>query len=254
MGEARRPTGTGNITVMLDRGYIETLFQTADTPLGREFATALQQHSGVHLIAFAAAQASEQHRRLGDTGFRTRPIVELKRSIQTENGTAEAAFTVVRVESGEMKEGRIQFLTHRTEDTVWQKRWLAHKNGVWGLFDVVIVVSDVAEAAERYGRFLARPPVRTPIGQGIFLDRGAVQFTDEMAYQSLVPGGVPNVPFIGLYALGVESLDKVEALLAHKEVKAERQGRVLIARFPPSLGKGAWFFTERIVDLPWSVS
>ena len=28
-----------------------------------------------------------------------------------------------------MPEGRIQILTHRTESTVWQKRWLTHPNG-----------------------------------------------------------------------------------------------------------------------------
>ena len=31
------PTGTGNVTAMFSRGYIEVLFKTADTPLGREF-------------------------------------------------------------------------------------------------------------------------------------------------------------------------------------------------------------------------
>ncbi len=30
------PTGTGNVTAMLRRGYLEMLFKTADTPLGRE--------------------------------------------------------------------------------------------------------------------------------------------------------------------------------------------------------------------------
>ena len=31
------PTGTGNVTAMFSRGYIEILFKTADTPLAREF-------------------------------------------------------------------------------------------------------------------------------------------------------------------------------------------------------------------------
>ena len=31
------PTGTGNVTAMFSRGYVEVLFKTSDTPLSREF-------------------------------------------------------------------------------------------------------------------------------------------------------------------------------------------------------------------------
>jgi len=34
-GGPPQPTGTGNVTAMLDRGYIEFLFKTADTPLAQ---------------------------------------------------------------------------------------------------------------------------------------------------------------------------------------------------------------------------
>ena len=48
-----------------------------------------------------------------------------------------------------MAEGRIQILAHRTEDRVWQPRWLTHRNGALGLIDLVVVSADVAEAAGR---------------------------------------------------------------------------------------------------------
>ena len=60
-----------------------------------------------------------------------------------------------------MAEGRIQMLTHHTEDAVWQKRWLAHPNGVRELIDVAIAVSSVAEADSRFARFLNRTSVAT---------------------------------------------------------------------------------------------
>src|SRR5436309_12107666 len=63
------PTGTGNVTAMLDRGYIEILFKTADTPLGREFSSALDRYTGVHLVAFAVADAAGAHRWLAKQGF-----------------------------------------------------------------------------------------------------------------------------------------------------------------------------------------
>src|SRR5260221_11065006 len=37
---ALRPTGTGNVTAMCAAGYIEAMFETADTPPGRELEAA----------------------------------------------------------------------------------------------------------------------------------------------------------------------------------------------------------------------
>ena len=64
-----RPTGTGNITAMLSRGYLEILFKTSDTPLSRELDAALGRHAGLHLAAFAVADAAKAHRRLATDGF-----------------------------------------------------------------------------------------------------------------------------------------------------------------------------------------
>src|SRR6516162_9995661 len=43
-GGPPRPTGIGNVTCMLDRGYLEILFKTADTPLSREFDAAISRY------------------------------------------------------------------------------------------------------------------------------------------------------------------------------------------------------------------
>lgn len=57
-GGAPQLTGTGNVTAMLPRGYIEILFKTADTTLGREFDTAMARYAGVQLAAFVVADAA----------------------------------------------------------------------------------------------------------------------------------------------------------------------------------------------------
>src|SRR5690606_6387768 len=72
------PTGTGNVTAMLSRGYVEILFKTADTPLAQEFDAAMADYSGVHLAAFAIADAEATHRRLGEAGFPMRPLVQFQ--------------------------------------------------------------------------------------------------------------------------------------------------------------------------------
>src|SRR5687767_15407947 len=78
------PTGTGNVCAMFTRGYVEVLFKTADTPLGREFEAALSRHSGLQLAAFAVADAAAWHKRIGEAGFRTRPIAPFSRPVGTE--------------------------------------------------------------------------------------------------------------------------------------------------------------------------
>src|SRR5262245_16487930 len=45
------PTGTGNVCAMLRRGYLEVLYKTADTPLGRQLDAARARYEGLHLVA-----------------------------------------------------------------------------------------------------------------------------------------------------------------------------------------------------------
>jgi hypothetical protein len=156
-GGPPRPSGTGNVTAMFARGYVEILFKTADTPIARELDAALARYPGLHLAAFGVADAAAAHRRLGEAGFRTQPLVEMQRPVETVAGPDVAAFTIARLVPGQMPEGRIQMLTHRTEHTVWQPRWLEHPNGARGLAALTIAVADVEEAAARFARFTGRP-------------------------------------------------------------------------------------------------
>jgi hypothetical protein len=245
-------TGTGNVTAMMTHGYIEVLFKTADTALGQEFDRALSRFSGVHLIAFSVADARKEGERLKTAGFNTMPLVELRRPVETQTGTAEAAFTVARVEAGQMAEGRIQLLTHHTESAVWQPRWLSHPNGAKGLVDALVAVAEVDEAAARYARFTARTATTSGLGRTIQLDRGAVHLTDAGTFSRLVPGlPVPGVPFIGAYAVRTDSLIATANLLRANGNTFEQRDRMLFTPFPKGLGAGAWIFVEQATDLPW---
>jgi hypothetical protein len=101
-GGAPRLTGTSNVTAMFARGYIEVLFKTSDTPLAREFDAGLARHPGVHIVAFGVADAAAAHRRLAESGFRVRPLVEMQRAVDARGEPVTAAFTIARVEMGEM--------------------------------------------------------------------------------------------------------------------------------------------------------
>jgi hypothetical protein len=246
------PTGTGNVTCMFSRGYMEVLFKTADTPLGMEFEAALSGHSGVHLAAFSVADAEGAHRRLTEAGFAMRPLVQFQRPVETVSGPDIAAFTVVRLERGAMAEGRIQILAHRTEHTVWQPRWLSHPNGAQGFIDMVVVSADVAEAAGRFARFTGHAATPTRFGQAIALDRGQVQLMPRQAFAAMVPEiSIPGLPFLGAYAIQVRSLAVAENLIRREGLSARRLGGALVVPFLAELGMGAWLFVENGRDLPW---
>jgi Glyoxalase-like domain len=247
-----RPTGTGNVTAMFERGYAEVLFKTADTPLAREFDAMLEQHAGLHLAAFAVADAEAAHRRLAGSGFAVRDLVHMSRPVDTEAGAATAAFTIARVEPGVMPEGRIQMLAHHTEQAVWQKRWLGHPNGAVGLIDVVIAVADVDEAAARFARFTGRKARPTSGGAVLQLDRGGVYLVTYDRITERIPEvPVTRLPFMIGYALRVRSLATAEHAVDRAELDWHTFENGITAAFPVELGEGAWFFVEDASGLPW---
>lgn len=249
---ASGPTGTGNVTAMLQRGYIELLFKTADTPLGREFEAALTRHPGLHLAALAVADAAKARDRLATDGFRVRPLVRMQRQVATATGTQMAAFTVARVEPDVMPEGRIQMLTHHSEDIVWQRRWLSHRNGAIALSDLVIAVTDVDEAAQRFTRFSGRPAMPTSYGAMLALDRGSILLVTHDALTELLPEVAPSpLPFIAGYAVRVRSLAEMEAIVDRADLDWRAFEGGLVVSFPLALGEGAWFFVEQTSALPW---
>ena len=244
-GGPPKPSGTGNVTAMFARGYVEVLFKAADTPLGRELDAGLARYPGLHLAAFAVADAGAAHRRLGDAGFRMQPLVSMQRPADTVEGPDIAAFSIARVVPGEMPEGRIQILTHRTEATVWQPRWLTHPNGAQALTALTIAVADVGEAAARFARFTGRPAAAGEGGQTIALDRGRMELVGADAFRRRFPEvAIPSLPFMGACSIAVTSLATAEAMLRQGGIAVRRDGERLVARFPEELGVGAWVFTQ----------
>jgi hypothetical protein len=247
-----RPAGTGNITAMFERGYAEVLFKTSDTPLGREFDAMLEQHAGVHLIALAVADAEAAHRRLTASGFPVRELVRMSRPVETEIGADSAAFTIARVQPDIMPEGRIQMLTHHTEQAVWQKRWLQHPNTAIGLIDVIIAVADVDEAAQRFTRFTGRTATRTSGGAVLQLDRGGVYLVNyDRITERLPEVTITRLPFVAGYALRVQSLAIAETVVDRADLEWHAFENGIAAAFPTELGQGAWFFVEHAAGLPW---
>lgn len=242
---APRLTGTGNVTAMFARGYIEVLFKTADTPLGDQLERAITRHPGVHLAAFAVADAALAHGRLAREGFRTQPLVQMQRPVDTGGTPGTAAFTLARVEPGEMPEGRIQILTHRTEAMVWQPRWLSHPNGARALTGITIAVGDLEDAALRFACFTGRDTKSSPLGQTIELERGRVDIVTVETFARMLPEvPIPSLPFIGAYSIRVASVAALDEMLQGAGLQTRRREQDLVVPFPEELGRGAWLFAE----------
>jgi glyoxalase-like protein len=244
-GGAARRTGTGNVTAMLRQGYIEVLFKTADTPLASELEAAMARYRGIHLVAFTVADAAAFHRGLANRRFRVRPLVNMQRPVEIDGASGTAAFTLARLEPGEMPEGRIQVLTHHTEAMVWQPRWLSHPNGALALLGVVIAVADVEEAARRYAGFTGRATKPCPFGHTVALDRGHLDLVTADGFRHMLPEiPIPSLPFIGVCKIKVTSLARLRDMLKQAGMQTSERAQGLVAGFPEELGHGAWLFKE----------
>ncbi len=237
-------TGTGNVCVMLRQGYLEFLYHTADTPLGREFKIALNRRAGLHLVAFGHCDSAARHEELSATGRQMRPLVRMSREIGTVDGSQEAHFVVARLADGAMPEGRVQMVTHKNDSALWQPRWLDHPNGALALRAMVISAPDPDDAAARFATFLDRPAHRHEDGTyGIALERGALEFmTEEMATAVVGRQVEPERAAFAACRLGVNDIAATRAYFEISGLSFSSEGDCLTVPFPAALGVGAWIF------------
>lgn len=232
-GGARGPSGTGNRCAMFRQGYLELLAPTGeDTPLARQLHQSLARHPGLHLIAFAVADAEARHRQLPARGLAPLPLVRLKRPVPTAVGEGIAGFDVVRLPPGIMAEGRVQMLTHATPDLVWQRRHLDHDNGARALTGALVCVADAAEAANRFARFVDRPIAGRGGAFEVALHRGRVTLVEAEALARVLPGVTPPaLPWIAAFGVAVADPAVTERLLAAHNVTSRRlePGRLHVA-------------------------
>lgn len=229
------PAGTGNRCVMLQRGYLEFLTPTGDTPVASQLRASIRRYVGVHLVAFGTGAPDLDHARLARSGFDPLAPVALQRPIATENGEDTARFTVVRVAPGAMAEGRIQFVQQHTPNLLWQPRWIAHPNRATALAGVVICAADPWETARRYARFTGLPP--RAAGQAWRLDtaRGYLLFAAPDTLERHLGVAPPALPWIAGYVLQSGDIDASGDYLRGGEVDVMDKQRLRVT-LPAALG------------------
>jgi len=231
------PAGSGNRCVMLREGYLEFLTPTGDTPVASQLRSSIKRYTGVHLVAFGTAAPEADHVRLAKAGFGPLPPVALQRQIGTATGEGTARFTVVRVPSGTMPEGRIQFCQQHTPELLWQQRWLDHHNRAAALAGVILLVADAREAAQRFAQYtglLAQVSgsvwrIRTVRGYLLFLDRETLHRRFDVV--------APSLPWIAGYVLKSADIVETGDTLRRSGVPVHVLGsRRLLVKLPDALG------------------
>src|SRR5215469_10704166 len=232
-GDATVPSGTGNRCAMLRNGYLEVLTATSDTPLAAQLRERLADHPGLHLAAFATADAAAEHRRLAAGSFPTLPLVDMRRPV----GDDFARFTIARIAHGTMPEGRAQFLTHHTERLVWLADMLDHPNGAEALDALWIAADDPGEPAARYAHFTGRPARRDGEVTTIVLDRGSLHFATPAHLRrglGITPAG--KLPCLVAASIRVASLARLEAFLSGSGFNYRHTGSAVALALPAELG------------------
>jgi len=231
------PAGTGNCCVMLQRGYLECLTPTADTPVASQLRAAMQRYVGVHSIIFGTSAPERDHARLAQQGFAPLPTVALQRPVEAPQGEDTARFAVVRVPPGTMPEGRIQFCHHLTPQLVWQPRWIKHANRAIALTGVMLCVEHPAEVASRYARFTGLQAKGAGETWHLDLGRGRLLFASPAAIVRTFSTAPPALPWIAGCVLASDSLEATRKCIvasgfAHGALGAQR----FYALPPPGIG------------------
>jgi len=232
-GDPPVPAGTGNHCAMLERGYLEFLAPTADTPNAATLRAGMARYVGVHLVAFGTADPEADRARLAAAGFGPLPSVDLSRPVETPDGPQTAKFTVVRTPAGTMPEGRVQFVEQRTPEHIWQARWLAHPNGATGLTRVELCVADPHEAASRFARYTGLALGAFDGAPALATARGGLVFRDPADMRKICGVEPPVVPWIAGYALSCADLARAPA------GRQTAAGRVVV---PSAVLGGVLFF------------
>ena len=228
------PTGSSNRLAMLPSGYLEilTAVEGVDTDLTRHLRSCVARHVGVHLVAFTVADAEAESERLKADGFEILPTVNLRRTIEAEDGSeVEVAFTVIRARFGSIPEGRIQTIAHHTPEHMWQGRYIAQDNGIHGLTEVVFAVDDPAASAGRLARFTQRPSREGEAGPSIALDRGRLRFLTPDAIAQAYDGlPAPASPSVAALAFSSADMGKTRAFLDTSGIRplADAADRIVI--------------------------
>jgi hypothetical protein len=232
-----KPAGTANRCLMFEKGYIEILAPTLDTPNAKRVRDLMARYSGIHLVCFGTPSAEAERARLAAHGFDPEPAVNLRRTIE---GNKLVQFNVVYLPPAKMPEGRVQYCEHLTPEHIWQASCVKHPNGATGLAAAYVVADDPQATAARWGRFAGLIPHPDEGLVRLDTSRGEVFIGTKKALSAFI-GQVPEAPGVAAIALEFKDPAGFARRCEKAGLKVMKTARGNSVALPPALG-GTWLF------------
>jgi len=228
---ARQSDGRiGNRCAMLRNGYIELLAVVDPRAGSATLDRLLARYAGIHILAFAMADEQATLARLRRAGMAASGVVQLDRAVDdADPGGRRARFALIP--APDQPEGRINLVRHLTPELLWQDRLLRHPNNAVELADVMLAVTDPAEAAARFSRIAGCPVVPDPAG-GFALDlrHGRVRLLSDAGLAAVMPDiRVPALPsIVGITVRTSDANEAIARLVVERGIACHRHADRLV--------------------------
>ncbi|MDO9501543.1 VOC family protein [Falsiroseomonas sp.] len=239
--------GTGNRCAFLEHGYIELLGLVEPGLFSNGLDGFLARYTGAHILAFGIQDAEGNLERLRRGGLEIPGVSWLQRPV--EEGGPIARFA--RLPFPDAPEGRMQLIQHLTPELVWDRRWMAHRNGAVSLETAILAVADPAATTARLSQLTGQPARPDPLAGFVLTLPGAaggagpfspalathLRILPEAALGQVLPGvTAPALPFIaGLVIRTKDQGQAARAVLAGLPVVEAPDGIMV----PPEHAGGA---------------
>lgn len=246
------PTGTSNRLAKLNRGFIEVLAATGESPLADQLLSMLARYQGLHVIALTHPDMARTAARLSEAGIDMQEAVNLRRKVMVNGAETLMEFTVARVKPGTFPEGRLQILTCHTPENFWLPGDMDHENRADTLTDLLICVEDVEEAVARYERFFGTSGLAMGGLSTLDLARGRFHFATPQQCDGLLPSFTPPaLPYTCGQALGSQDLGATKACLSKAGISPVYEDKDFFCIGPDDALGAYLLFHDKAIDAPW---
>jgi hypothetical protein len=228
---ARQTDGRiGNRCAMLQQGYFELLSALESGAGSATLDRLLARYAGIHILAFAMPDEQRTVARLRRGGFSDPAVMQIERGFDDSDPSGpHARFRLIALP--EQPEGRINLVRHLTPEVLWQERLLRHPNNAVVLAEVIVLVSEPAEAAARLSRIAGSAVVPDPAG-GFALDlpRGRVRLLTAAALSAVFSDVVVAEPprVVGVTVQTSDGNQALRRLLAERGIAHRQRSDALL--------------------------
>jgi Glyoxalase-like domain len=162
--------GSINHLLMFEHNYLELVGLPSGTDVLRK--DVLESPRGLNGLVFQARDIDACQRTLRDSGLAMLEPQSFSRPVTIDGVEHLARFRTVRTAPELFEAGRVYYCQHYTPELVWHRPWMSHPNGVLGLSELVIVISNLEIDLPRYAKASQAPPKRQSDDWTIALPHG----------------------------------------------------------------------------------